>query len=173
MENYNEIIEIFKFEESERKIFNYFIDDYCDRINNWLINNRFNKEQLIKYMIVGFILDFIATNNHQDEFNTFVQDELMFKEKQKENDDIFNNLYKDLNMEINNNCSIDDFIGNNYEIVESEDYLKIFKKRQAKNKKFNDIYGKPIRNSEEYIKLIHPIDLTNEITGEKLFYFVV
>ena len=67
--DYQEIINVFKFSNFQRT-FSKSISDYSELIDNWLIENKLSNEQLLRYMIVGFYIDFKVCDDQDAEFTT-------------------------------------------------------------------------------------------------------
>jgi hypothetical protein len=73
MHDYDEVILLFGYDERDQKVFPFF-HEYMDTIRKWLAVNHLDPHQLLRYMIVGLYLDFLATLHQSEEFNTKVNE---------------------------------------------------------------------------------------------------
>ena len=70
---YNEIINIFSFNNEIRKRYSK-LNDYMLLISNWLKKNKLNTEQIIRYMLMGFYLSYRASVHMSTTFTTKKED---------------------------------------------------------------------------------------------------
>ena len=66
------IIKIFSFNKKEKEIFD-FLNEYENKIKDWLKENNFNKEQLLRFMIVGLYPYYRAYNHRGEDFTTIIE----------------------------------------------------------------------------------------------------
>ena len=90
----NEILDLFEYEDDAREIFNY-IKDYMNKIEEWIKSNQFNEQQLFRYMLVGFFLDYRASVHHGEQFHTIYKkwSNIENRKRDKKRLIIFNKYY--------------------------------------------------------------------------------
>lgn len=71
MDNIN-LIEMFSFTEKEKKIWKP-LSDYSEKIDNWMKQNSMTEDQLIRFVLIGFFVEYRASNHRGDSFNTDIQ----------------------------------------------------------------------------------------------------
>ena len=89
----NSIIDLFKFSEKEKNIFEY-IFDYSAKIEKYLGMNSFDEKQLERYILIGLFLEYRACNHRGESLITDVNKKYLSEDKKKQFNTINNLLGK-------------------------------------------------------------------------------
>ncbi|MDA3907000.1 MAG: hypothetical protein PF484_13090 [Bacteroidales bacterium] len=157
---YKQIIYNFSYTDSESFI---YLKDYSVAIKEYLLLKKLEKRQIIRYMLIGFWIDYLSDEHHGDDFSTIIHK----REKliNEENIDEFKTLFGD---------KLFDEFGNKIETKDMtvEDLNFSNSQKEIKDELYNKFVGTPIMDTAHYLRLLGYNGL-DSISGAQLYDFVI
>lgn len=150
--NYENIIEIFSYSSEEQNVFPY-INKYMILINSHLNKYKLTEKQLVRFMLIGFFLDYRASCHHGSIFSTISNPPKELLDQDFVND--FNTKFGS--------------IMTTPMTLENANY---FSNITTEKCKYYNSLRKRINNTNEYIKLIG-IPLIENIDGLSMYNYVI
>lgn len=90
-----EIIKQFKYSDKQRDYWT-FLGNYSSKLEEWLLNNTFNKEQLLRYMLIGLFLHYRGcvhrSNTLTTDIEKYIEKNLGIRESDKRLFSVYNKI---------------------------------------------------------------------------------